>query len=116
MRRVPSLPGQTQHPALPGHMVVCGDDALAERLASELRELHRTQVTVVVPSLPGIGAAGAGAERWAAATALLVRMQAVVNRASDTGRPGIRVLQAAVLDEQALTEAGAVRADALGQE
>ena len=109
MRRVPPSPGQTRHPALPGHMVVCGDDALAERLAAELRELYRTRVTVVVPSLPSVGTAGSGAERWAAATALLARMQAVVNRASDTDpEPAIRVLQAPVLDEQALTQAGIV--------
>ncbi|WP_331733447.1 NAD-binding protein (plasmid) [Streptomyces sp. NBC_00080] len=114
MRRVPSLPGQTRHPALPGHMVVCGDDALAERLAAELRELYRVRVTVVVPSLPGTGTAGTGTERWAAAAALFARMQAVVNRASATDpEPGIRVLQAAVLDEQAFADAGVARADAL---
>nr|WSZ18886.1 NAD-binding protein [Streptomyces canus] len=114
MRRVPSLPGQTRHPALPVHMVVCGDDALAERLAAELRELYRTRVTVVVPSLPGAGVVRTGVERWAAATALFARMQAVVNRASGAdAEPGIRVLQAAVLDEQALTEAGVAHADAL---
>ncbi|MGQ4359385.1 NAD-binding protein [Streptomyces sp. SAS_272] len=114
MRRVPSLPGQARHPALPGHMIVCGDDALAERLAAELRVLYRVRVTVVVPSLPGAGTAGSGTERWAAAAALFARMQAVVNRASATDpEPGIRVLQAAVLDEQAFADAGVARADAL---
>lgn len=111
MRRVPSLPDQTRHPALPGHMVVCGDDALAERLAAELRELYRMRVTVVVPSLPG---SADGTEGRARTAALLARMQAVVNRAADAdSTPAVRVLQAPLLDEETLAEAGIARADAL---
>ncbi|WP_405638830.1 NAD-binding protein [Streptomyces sp. NBC_00019] len=114
MRRVPSLPGQVRHPALPGHMVVCGDDALAERLAAELRELYRMRVTVVVPSLPSTADGGVGPDGRARALALLARMQAVVNRAADSeSAPDVRVVQAPVLDEEALAEAGVMQADAL---
>ncbi|WP_443062373.1 NAD-binding protein [Streptomyces sp. NBC_00457] len=115
MRRVPSLPHQTRYPALPGHMVVCGDDALAERLAAELRDLYRTRVTVVVPSLPGTADTGNGTEGRARAAALLARMQAIVNRAAadSEARQGVRVLQAPLLDEETLAEAGIARADAL---
>ncbi|MFD0259091.1 NAD-binding protein [Kitasatospora indigofera] len=34
-----------------GHMVICGDDALAHRLAVELARLYGQRVTVVLPSL-----------------------------------------------------------------
>ena len=41
------------NPALPSdpstHMVVCGDDGLAHRLAAELRGVYREQVILVVP-------------------------------------------------------------------
>src|SRR5262249_11798825 len=33
----------------PAHMVVCGDDGLAHRLAAELRVVYGEQVTLVVP-------------------------------------------------------------------
>ncbi|MDN3027216.1 NAD(P)-binding protein [Streptomyces sp. S.PB5] len=95
-------------------MVVCGDDALAERLAAELRELYRMRVTVVVPSLPGTGDTGTGTAGRARAATLLARMQGAVNRAADSeAAPDVRVLQAPVLDEEALTEADVARADAL---
>ncbi|MDO0937703.1 NAD-binding protein [Streptomyces sp. DG2A-72] len=111
---MPSLPDQARHPALPGHMVVCGDDALAERLAAELRDLYRTRVTVVLPSLPGTADTGNGTEGRARTAALLARMQAIVNRATDSeATQGIRVLQAPLLDEETLAEAGIARADAL---
>ncbi|WP_329389478.1 NAD-binding protein [Streptomyces sp. NBC_01351] len=38
-----------------GLMVVCGDDALAVRLAGELREIYRQAVTLVLPDAEGIG-------------------------------------------------------------
>ncbi|MER5209345.1 NAD-binding protein [Streptomyces sp. NPDC002838] len=95
-------------------MVVCGDDALAERLAAELRELYRMRVTVVLPSLPATTDSGNGTVGRARVAALLARTQAVVNRtANSEAAPGIRVLQAPVLDEEALAEAGVARADAL---
>ncbi|MFB7277796.1 potassium channel family protein [Streptomyces hydrogenans] len=42
------LPHQ-ENPRADGHMVVCGDDGLAHRLAAELREVYRRQVVLVVP-------------------------------------------------------------------
>ncbi|MFB9484849.1 NAD-binding protein, partial [Streptomyces filamentosus] len=46
-----------------GHMVVCGDDGLARRLAAELRDIYRRHVVLVVPG----GQTGApGAEPAAA--------------------------------------------------
>ncbi|MFE1954288.1 NAD-binding protein [Streptomyces sp. NPDC059524] len=100
-------------------MIVCGDDALAERLATELRQLYRTQVTVVVPSARATPEQdpGGGAGRMRAA-ALLSRLQAAMNRTAPAPTDSLagqapRVLEAPVLDEDTLTEAGAGRADAL---
>lgn len=56
-------------------MVVCGDDALAERLGTELRELYRAQVTIVVPSTRTVDEPAQGGGRMRAA-ALLSRVQA----------------------------------------
>ncbi|MGW4056127.1 NAD-binding protein, partial [Streptomyces sp. NPDC004779] len=38
-----------ENPRTEGHMVVCGDDGLAHRLAAELREVYRRRVVLVVP-------------------------------------------------------------------
>lgn len=43
------LPHQSHRGHQAGHMVVCGDDGLAHRLASELRDVYREQVVLVVP-------------------------------------------------------------------
>ncbi|MFJ5708621.1 NAD-binding protein [Streptomyces sp. NPDC093105] len=48
MVAVPSQ-GRTP-PGAVGHMVVCGDDGLARRLAVELREVYRRRVVLVVPA------------------------------------------------------------------
>ncbi|WP_306321661.1 MULTISPECIES: TrkA family potassium uptake protein [unclassified Streptomyces] len=99
-------------------MVVCGDDALAERLAAELRELYRAQVTIVVPSARAAGEfAQEGGGRMRAA-ALLNRVQAAMSRLSPSEGDSLagqtpRVMEAAVLGEDALTDAGVARADAL---
>lgn len=118
---VVSLPLQPQQPAPPREMIVCGDDALAERLAAELREVYRTRVTVVVPQprtlAPGLRQSAGERMR---ASAFLGRVQAVMNRAvgpsGDTGSlAGLspRVMEASVLDEETFLEAGIARADAL---
>ncbi|MDH6451795.1 voltage-gated potassium channel Kch [Streptomyces sp. SAI-126] len=126
-----SVPNQS--PGLPGdtaaHMVVCGDDGLAHRLAAELRGVYGEQVTLVVPAsersvrppvvvrartasalldrvvtaaagLTGNGGAGGGNGNGAVAP---------------TGEPpgGIRLMEAAEPSEAALAEAGVDRADAL---
>ncbi|ALO12547.1 putative TrkA-N domain-containing protein [Streptomyces venezuelae] len=45
-----ALPHQdTRDPRDGGHMVVCGDDGLAHRLAAELRDVYRQRVVLVTP-------------------------------------------------------------------
>ncbi len=127
------MPGDTA-----AHMVVCGDDGLAHRLAAELRGVYGEQVTLVVPASersvrPPV------VVRARAASALLDRVvTAAVGltgngtaggngghgtagghgspaHASGAGDPrgGIRLMEAAEPSEAALAEAGVERADAL---
>ncbi|MGW0546208.1 NAD-binding protein [Streptomyces altiplanensis] len=108
-------------------MIVSGDDALAHRLAAELREVYGEEVTLVVPPAhesrrPPEPLAGRGPGR---ASALFGRVSAVMNRTAATpagtpapgadGRPSdtVRVVEAWELDDLALTEAGVERAAAL---
>lgn len=44
-----TVPRQNRGGRPAGHMVVCGDDALAHRLAVELQDVYRTHVVLVVP-------------------------------------------------------------------
>ncbi|MEU9207789.1 hypothetical protein AB0D27_07495 [Streptomyces sp. NPDC048415] len=88
-RRAPSLPDQARHNAPSGRMVACGDDALAECLAAELRELYRMRVAVVEPLLPGTTDIGGGTTGRARATTLLTWMQAVVNWVADSETDGL---------------------------
>ncbi len=111
-----SLPSQMQQPPPTGHMVVCGDDALAERLAAELHTVYRETVTVVVPSARASDATPAGSA-GRAATALLGRLQAVMARATRAAPDGVapepRVLESPAPDEATLVEAGVREAAAL---
>ncbi|MFI0902044.1 NAD-binding protein [Streptomyces sioyaensis] len=107
-------------------MVVCGDDALAHRLAAELRDVYGERVTLVVPSArephrPRIPPPARALDR---ATALLGRVSAAVARTSPVPSevPGdgpeppeetVRILEAAQPDDLALTEAGIAEAGAL---
>ncbi|NBM20164.1 potassium transporter TrkA [Streptomyces sp. GC420] len=99
-------------------MVVCGDDALAHRLAAELRDVYRERVTLLVPPAgeslrPTISVPGRGPAR---ATALLGRVSAVLTRAPGGRPPEVTdagVLEAPEPDETALAEAGVERAAAL---
>ncbi|MFI1160798.1 NAD-binding protein [Streptomyces sioyaensis] len=107
-------------------MVVCGDDALAHRLAAELRDVYGEWVTLVVPSArepnrPRIPPPASALDR---ATALLGRVSAAVARTSPlpSEAPGdgaeppeetVRILEAAQPDDLALTEAGIAEAGAL---
>lgn len=68
------------------HMVVCGDDGLAHRLAAELRTVYREQVTLVVPPTARI-AQRPVVGRARTAAAFLDRMTAAVNRATGVGDP-----------------------------
>ncbi|MFE0192981.1 NAD-binding protein [Streptomyces sp. NPDC058989] len=108
-------------------MVVCGDDALAHRLAAELRDVYGERVTLVVPSArethrPRIPPPARALDR---ATALLGRMSAAMSRTAllppeepGDGEPAteegtLRVLESAQPDDAALTAARIVEAEAL---
>jgi len=104
-------------------MVVAGDDALAHRLAAELRGVYGEQVALVVPpAQQSVRPPVVGRTR---ATALFDRVSAAVNRASGNGDSGTstsrtveplgteRVLEAAELTEAVLADAGVERAAAL---
>ncbi|MFJ4829343.1 NAD-binding protein [Streptomyces sp. NPDC088747] len=102
-------------------MIVSGDDALAHRLAAELRGVYGEQVTLVVP--PAHRSVRPPVVGRTRATALFDRVSAAVNRAAGNGDattaragepPGAeRVLEAAELTEAVLSEAGLERAAAL---
>ncbi|MEW2163535.1 NAD-binding protein [Streptomyces sp. NPDC007084] len=111
-------------------MVVAGDDALAHRLAAELRGVYGEQVTLVVPPAQrGVRPPVVGRTR---ATALFDRVSAAVNRASGNGggegggglpggggggtgeaAGGERVVEAGEPTEDVLGDAGIERAAAL---
>ncbi|MEU8952969.1 NAD-binding protein [Streptomyces sp. NPDC048518] len=97
-------------------MVVCGgDNALAHRLAAELRGVYGEQVVLVVPP------AGRDERRptgRAMTTALLGRITAAVSRTTGNGEGGgvpgpPRILEAVDFTDDVLTEAGIPQATAL---
>ncbi|MGW9432398.1 NAD-binding protein [Streptomyces decoyicus] len=107
-------------------MVVCGDDALAHRLAAELRDVYGERVTLVVPSArerhrpripPPAGALGrAGALLGRVSAAMTRTTPLLPEEAADGAEPpaeAVRVLEAAQPDDAALIEAGIVEAGAL---
>ncbi|MEU2791576.1 NAD-binding protein [Streptomyces sp. NPDC007100] len=110
-------------------MVVCGDDALARRLAAELKDVYRERVTLVVPSArephrpripPPAGALGRAQALLGRVSAAMVRTPAGPpgapgDEAGDAGEPDepIRVLEAAEADDDTLAEAGIGTAGAL---
>ncbi|MFV6031541.1 potassium channel family protein [Streptomyces sp. NPDC056264] len=67
---------RTGDPQGSGHMVVCGDDGLALRLAAELREVYRQRVVLVAPS----GGRGEETER----AALLSQAARILRRSGAT--------------------------------
>lgn len=114
-----------------GHMIVCGDDALAHRLAGELHEVYGERVTLLVPVRPD--APRTPTARTGRALALFGRVTAAVTRttgspAAPTPAPAatdasggdgaeptgtLRVVESAEADDRALTDAGVERAAAL---
>ncbi|MFI6644253.1 NAD-binding protein [Streptomyces sp. NPDC050504] len=87
---VSTLPQQSHTPsatATTDHMIVCGDDALAHRLAAELRYVYGERVVLVVP--PGRDARTAQLPLSARgmASALFGRMSAAVGRVAVPGGP-----------------------------
>lgn len=81
--------------ALRGHMVVCGDNALAQRVCKELATVYRQHVTVVLPSLRGGNHGPQIAELVGA------------------GELSVDAVEAGVPDDTALLRAGIERASAL---
>ncbi|MCZ4119241.1 NAD-binding protein [Streptomyces sp. H39-S7] len=99
-------------------MIVCGDDALAHRLAAELRQLYGEPVTLVVPQRTGHGARrpASPGPRGRRTSALLGRMTPAVARTavvSDEPAVDVPLLEADEPDEEVLREAGVERAEAL---
>ncbi|MEE4491462.1 potassium channel family protein [Streptomyces sp. BE230] len=126
---VPPLPQQPQRSPFSGHMVVCGDDALAQRLAVELRYVYGERVTLVLPPAPGTAGPELPLTGRGRAAALFGRMSSAMNR---NGGPGIgnggtggrdgdtnagveavRILQASEPSDEAFEEAGVDTASAL---
>ncbi len=99
------------------HMVVCGDDGLAHRLATELRGVYREQVVLVVPPSRSTPPQPMAGRARAASAALFGRMVTAVNRGTggsdDTLVPDERVMEAAEPSEAVLADAGVDRAAAL---
>lgn len=118
-----TVPNQGQPPGTAGaHMVVCGDDGLAHRLAAELRGVYEEQVTLVVPPAERTVRPPVVGRARAVSAALLDRVvSAAVNRAAGNGTPaapsepvgGQRTLEALEATEAVLAEAGVERAAAL---
>ncbi|MBI0296584.1 NAD-binding protein [Streptomyces sp. PRKS01-29] len=102
-------------------MVVCGDDALAHRLAAELHDVYRTQVTLVIPGGTPLAEPTGRRTAGGRATTLFGRFSAAVGwvplprQTTDDEAPdrGARVMEAPTLDEDVLTEAGIEHATAL---
>ncbi|MEU5720127.1 NAD-binding protein [Streptomyces sp. NPDC020403] len=120
---VPSLPHQPQRPYAGGHMVVCGDDALARRLAVELRYVYGERVTLLLP--PGREAARPELPltQRARAAAVFGRMSAAMNRNGTSGGTGdddtnagveaVHIMEADEPSDDVLEDAGVDRAAAL---
>ncbi|MCG7526367.1 NAD-binding protein [Streptomyces sp. OfavH-34-F] len=120
-----SFPQHPQPSPLSGHMVVCGDDALAQRLAVELRYVYGERVTLVVPPEPGTASRpDAPLNGRGRAAALFGRMASAMNRNggglphgsdgdTNAGVDPVRILQAAEPSDESLEEAGIARASAV---
>ncbi|WP_328405804.1 NAD-binding protein [Streptomyces sp. NBC_00390] len=105
-------------------MIVCGDDALATRLAAELHDVYGERVTLVVPpsrSSESVSLPPTVARNRIRASVLFGRVSAAITRpdsADDVGSSGefllpVRELEATEPSEEALREAGVERAAAL---
>ncbi|MFE1776676.1 NAD-binding protein [Streptomyces sp. NPDC059008] len=103
-------------------MVVCGDDALARRLAAELHDVYGERVTLLVPPSRATGGEQpAVTPNRIRPSVLLGRMSAALARTEGGGEVGpsgeillpVREMEAAEPSEEALREAGAQRATAL---
>ncbi|WP_328887996.1 NAD-binding protein [Streptomyces sp. NBC_00316] len=122
---VSTLPQQPQRPAADGHMVVCGDDALARRLAVELRYVYGERVTLLLPPGRDPRRPELPLTQRGRAVTLFGRMSAAMSRSgtpapagtgdgdTDAGVQAVRILEAAEPSDEAFEEAGVDRAAAL---
>ncbi|MFE4380698.1 NAD-binding protein [Streptomyces cyaneofuscatus] len=124
---LPQQPGRPQpgRPPSSGHMIVCGDDALARRLAVELRFVYGERVTLLLPPGRDANSPETPLTQRGRAAALFGRMSAAMNRTaangagsgggSDTnaGVEAVRIMEAPEPSDDVLEEAGVDRAAAL---
>ncbi|MFI1930864.1 NAD-binding protein [Streptomyces sp. NPDC020330] len=132
---VPPLPQQPGRPPSTGHMIVCGDDALARRLAVELRYVYGERVTLLLPPGRDANSPETPLTQRGRAAALFGRMSAAMNRAGNgngtagggnsgtgsgsgsgdthAGVEAVRIMEAPEPSDDVLEEAGVDRAAAL---
>ncbi|MFH9394356.1 NAD-binding protein [Streptomyces sp. NPDC017556] len=130
---VPPLPQQPGRPPPAGHMIVCGDDALARRLAVELRYVYGERVTLLLPPGRDANSPETPLTQRGRAAALFGRMSAAMNRAgngsgatgggngttgadsgdTNAGVEAVRIMEAPEPSDDVLEEAGVDRAAAL---
>ncbi|MFJ2023511.1 NAD-binding protein [Streptomyces sp. NPDC087897] len=122
---VPPLPQQPGRPPSSGHMIVCGDDALARRLAVELRYIYGERVTLLLPPGRDANNPETPLTQRGRAAALFGRMSAAMNRAgngngaaggsgdTNAGVEAVRIMEAPEPSDDVLEEAGIDRAAAL---
>ncbi len=110
---MPTLPDQFDPDRFAGHMIVCGDDALAHRLATELRDVYRARVTLVLPGGAPAGPPRLSAPRQGRAAALLGRVSAAVTGGPPAPGADPHRLEADALTEEVLESAGVAGAAAL---
>ncbi|MBW3706289.1 potassium transporter TrkA [Streptomyces griseus] len=123
---VPPLPQQPGRPPSAGHMIVCGDDALARRLAVELRFVYGERVTLLLPPGRDANSPETPLTQRGRAAALFGRMSAAMNRAgngngtagggsgdTNAGVEAVRIMEAPEPSDDVLEEAGVDRAAAL---
>lgn len=122
-------PGRPQpgRPPSAGHMIVCGDDALARRLAVELRFVYGERVTLLLPPGRDANSPETPLTQRGRAAALFGRMSAAMNRTAGNGNgstggasndtnagvEAVRIIEAPEPSDDVLEEAGVDRAAAL---
>ncbi|CDR01891.1 NAD(P)-binding protein [Streptomyces iranensis] len=101
-------------------MVVCGDDALAHRLAAELHDVYRARVTLIIPGGVSLAEPTGRGMAGGRAAALFGRLSTAVGRVPPPRSPddaapdrGVEVMEAPALDDEVLAEAGIEHATAL---
>ncbi|MFD3646220.1 NAD-binding protein [Streptomyces cyaneofuscatus] len=129
---LPQQPGRPQpgrpqpgRPPSTGHMIVCGDDALARRLAVELRFVYGERVTLLLPPGRDANSPETPLTQRGRAAALFGRMSAAMNRTAANGNgstggndtnagvEAVRIMEAPEPSDDVLEEAGVDRAAAL---